>query len=450
MKFSTSPDHTFNYDDVFFRDLTACLLDTIDGQLTWVNRFSTGNVQVRVPIFYSMTGDEKFLLDSFSDDIVSNSRYVELNTSMIPRGHVTMTSNAIKSDEFANPNVWLKWVREDKDEIRKILTKIRAIPLSVKYDLEIMVKSEIDSFKCQEAIMNMFWLYKYMYFEHNFMSIDAVLVVPDDSSVEIVREQNLSSDNTIKIKTSFEVHTYYPAVRPDAYNYNKNKLSGGGKDGIASDMVTNNPLDGGDFLIPKKVKWRNHTNRSVGYGEVEANYLEGTYAIDKTTGEVVAIIENVNNTTFKVARTYKLKDVLNIADLLRPANQYEIDDFILAMNGNYASLNVTYTTLPATIIGLVLDFVYYTTGTVSIFNTSTQSHATVSFWSLSSYSTPDFYNATVNATASSLVYPYMSNLRLTYDDSSYVDYIGGYNDNYNPVNNSNNKDVLIHFGINRV
>ena len=102
-----------------------------------------------------------------------------------------------------------------------------------------MVKSEIDSFKCQEAIMNMFWLYKYMYFEHNFMSIDAVLVVPDDSSVEIVREQNLSSENVIKIKTSFEVHTYYPAVRPDAYNYKKDKIGGAGQDGIASDMVTN-------------------------------------------------------------------------------------------------------------------------------------------------------------------------------------------------------------------
>src|ERR1035437_5524374 len=443
MKLQTNIDHRFNFEDVFFRDLTACLLDTIDGQLTWVNKFSTGDVQVRVPIFYSMTGDENFLLSSFSDDIVSNSRYVELNTSMIPRGHITMTSNAIKSDEFANPNVWLRWIREDKDEIRKIITKIRAIPLSVKYDLEIMVKSEIDSFKCQEAIMNMLWIYKYMYFEHNFMSIDAVLLVPDDSSVEIIREQNLSSENVIKIKTSFEVHTYYPSVRPDAYNYNKNKIAGGGQDGIASDMVTNNPLDVGDYLAPKQVKWRNHTNRAVGYGETEANYLEGTYAIDRS-GEVVAIIENVNNTTFKVARTYKLKDGLNIADLLRPASQYEIDDFIQAINSNYYMLNVTYVSLPSAITGLVLCFDYYKGGTMSILDKATQSFATVSFWSISAYSTPDFYNATVSSTAS------QANLRLIYDDSSYIDYIGGYNDDYNPINNSTNKTVLIQFDINRV
>jgi hypothetical protein len=43
-----------------------------------------------------MTGDERFLLDFLADDIVSgdasgNGRYVELNTDMIPRGHLTMT-----------------------------------------------------------------------------------------------------------------------------------------------------------------------------------------------------------------------------------------------------------------------------------------------------------------------------------------------------------------------
>src|ERR1035437_3855914 len=341
MKFQTNPDHRFNFDDVYFRDLTACLLDTIDGQLSWVNRFSSGDVQVRVPIFYSMVGgdSERFLLDSFNDDIASNSRYVEVNTSMIPRGHVSLTSYSIKSDEFANPNVWLKWVRENNDEIRKVLTRVRAIPISVKYDLQIMVKSEIDSFKCQEAIMNIFWLFKYMYFEHNFMHIDALFVVPDDSNVEIAREQNASSDNMIKISTSFEVHTYYPAVRPDAYDYKTNKIKGGGQDGITSDNSIFPGLTD-NLIIPKKVKWRNYTNRSNGLGDVPARYLEGTYAIEKNSGEVIAIIQNINDSTFEVCRTYKLKDSIPFVDLLRLASENEIQDFIISLNGNYPSLNV--------------------------------------------------------------------------------------------------------------
>lgn len=205
----------FNFEDVFFRDLTLCVLDTLEGEINWVNKFSSGDIKVSVPFYYSMTGDDRFLLDSFSDDVVSNNRYVELNTDKIPRGHLTLTSFDIRAEEFANPNVWLRMVIEKDDEIRKMLTKVRAVPVSVKYDLSILLSSEIDIFKCSQAIMDTLWVYRFMYFEHNFMNIDAVMLIPDTNQVEIVRERNLTSDNTIKLTVSFEVQTYYPAYRKD-------------------------------------------------------------------------------------------------------------------------------------------------------------------------------------------------------------------------------------------
>jgi len=208
----------YNFEDVFFRDLTVCVLDTLEGQIKWNNRFTSGDVFVQVPIYYSLTGDERFLLDSFSDDIVSENRYVELNTDIIPRGHLTMTGFNIKSDEFANPNVWLRMVVENEKEIRKVLSKVRAVPITVNYDLEVLLSSEIDTFKCSQAIMNTLWIYKFMYFEHNFMNIDAVLTMPDSNTVQMAREKNLTSDNKISLKVSFTVDTYYPAFRADRIN----------------------------------------------------------------------------------------------------------------------------------------------------------------------------------------------------------------------------------------
>ena len=218
----------FNMDDIFFRDLTVCVLDTLEGQVNWVNRFSSGDVNVNVPFYYSLTGDERFLLDSFSDDIVSNNRYVELNTDIIPRGHLTLTSYDIRAEEFANPNVWLKMVIENKTEIRKMLTKVRAVPMTAKYDLVILLNSEIDVFKCSQSIIDTLWLYRFMYFEYNFMNIDAVMILPDSNQVEISREKNMTSDNTIKLSVSFEVQTYYPAYKKD---------------------------DNDTFVAPKKTKW---------------------------------------------------------------------------------------------------------------------------------------------------------------------------------------------------
>ena len=208
----------FNFEDVFFRDLTVCVLDTLEGQIKWNNRFSSGDVFVQVPIYYSLTGDERFLLDSFSDDIVSENRYVELNTDIIPRGHLTLTGFNIKSDDFANPNVWLRMVVENEVEIRKVLSKVRAVPISVNYDLEILLSSEIDTFKCSQSIMNTLWIYKFMYFEHNFMNIDAVMTMPDSNTVQMSRDKNLTSDNKISLKVSFTVETYYPAFRADRIN----------------------------------------------------------------------------------------------------------------------------------------------------------------------------------------------------------------------------------------
>jgi hypothetical protein len=246
----------FNFEDVFFRDLTICVLDTLEGEISWINRFSSGDVNVHVPFYYSMTGDERFLLDSFTDDVVSDNRYVELNTDMIPRGHLTLTGFDIRSDEFANPNVWLKMVVENKDEIRKVLTKVRAVPVSVKYDLTILLASEIDIFKCSQAIMDTLWLYRFMYFEHNFMNIDAVMLIPDSNQVEINREKNMTSDNQIKLTVSFEVQTYYPAYRkpkisPDATT-DKNKNYAWSN---VYDYDPYNPNTSDTIIYPKKTRW---------------------------------------------------------------------------------------------------------------------------------------------------------------------------------------------------
>lgn len=205
----------FNYDDIFFRDLTVCVLDTLEGKIKWTNRFSTGDIAVNVPFYYSITGDERFLLDSFQDDVVSNSRYVELNTDIIPRGHLTLTNWSIQSDQFANPNVWLRTIVENESEIKKYLVKVRAIPIVANYSLTILLRTEIDVFKASQAIMDTIWLFRFMYFEYNFMNIDAVMIIPDTETIEIVREQNMTSDNSIKLSLEFEVHTYYPAFPKD-------------------------------------------------------------------------------------------------------------------------------------------------------------------------------------------------------------------------------------------
>lgn len=240
----------FNMEDVFFRDLTVCVLDTLEGQIKWVNRFSSGDVFVDVPFYYSLSGDERFLLDTFQDDVVSENRFIELNTDIIPRGHITLKSFNIMSDEFSNPNVWLRMVVENEVEIRKVLAKVRAVPITVEYDLTILLSNEIDTFKCSQAILDTLWIYKFMYFEHNFMNIDAVILMPDSSSIEINREKNLTSDNTIKLTVSFQVQTYYPAFRRDRVNMEGYPISYGTGQSDQRPPFDDPPISINDAFVP--------------------------------------------------------------------------------------------------------------------------------------------------------------------------------------------------------
>jgi len=202
----------YNFQDTFYRDLTICVLAHFEDKIGWVNRFSSGDVQVDVPVFYSVTGkNDDFLLDSFVDDISGSDRKVELNTDQIPRMHVTLDNWQMVGSEFANPNVYLRQVLEDENEIRKVLAKVRSIPIRANFKGSILLSSELDVFKASESIMNSLMFFDHIYFEFNFMHIDCVLTYPEETPFEIKREFTMEGDDIIKIDFSFTAQTYYPA-----------------------------------------------------------------------------------------------------------------------------------------------------------------------------------------------------------------------------------------------
>lgn len=310
----------FNFDEVFFRDLTVCVLDTLEGRLNWINRFSSGNIPVSVPIYYSMTGDDRFLLDSFQDDIVSENRYVELNTDQIPRGHLTLNNFNIRSDEFRNPNIWLRTVVEDDAEVKKLLKKVRAIPISVTYDLTILLKNEIDVFKCSQEIMNTLWLYRFMYFEHNYMHIDAVMIMPDNETIQIQREKNLKSDDTVKLTVSIEVQTYYPAF----ISGNDDKIKSIVTKVENTKSVRLNTIDGifiGQVLTVSDVPY------SVKVVDIfpEANIVVfSTDGIDLFSGQQISFTSSENN--------YEVSDVFGPVISLEDTSQITIGSTISSSN----------------------------------------------------------------------------------------------------------------------
>lgn len=239
-----------NFDNVYFRDLTKSVLGAFQDKIWWVNNFSDENRVVTVSFYYSLTGDESFLLDAFVDDIPSER--VELDTSIIPRGHITIASVSAEFNKIRNPHVWMKSDLEADDEMYSIYSKVKAIPMSTTFDVEIQLDSEIDVWKCYSKILDVFSLYKYMDFQHKGIYIEASFALPEGKDITMPREHDLSSDSTFSIKFPCEVKSFYPAIDL-GYNGSLKEFS---KIVNGEEFITKPGVFGTHFhLANKKVKW---------------------------------------------------------------------------------------------------------------------------------------------------------------------------------------------------
>ncbi len=202
-------EKSFNYDDVFLRSATVGFIAQFHRKLTWENRFDDKTSIVTVPFYYSMTGDERFLLDAFLDDTVGNRP--ELNIDPKPRAIVTLTNRTTKTSEFTNPNVPIQVYKDVDGQLQKTTSKYRVIPIKLTFDISISLNTEIELFKCEQSIWNLFYLYRYFKFEYNYFRLDAHMQLPDNNNTEIAREiGGLNGEDIKSIKLSVDVHTYYP------------------------------------------------------------------------------------------------------------------------------------------------------------------------------------------------------------------------------------------------
>lgn len=206
-----------NFDDSYLRMVSISLTKTLTRCISWINYFHDKKIRVVVPFYMSMAGSERFVLDAFVDDIVDSR--VELNTDQIPRGIVSFNGFSTVTSEFANPNSYLSKKTEINGKMKSFIQKTKGIPINIAYDIDIVLMTEIDVYKCSEKIMNM--LFNYMFFNIDYfgMKIDAVFSLPDEKGIEIVREQNLDSDTKKHIKFSLNVQTYYPSYFIDTDDY---------------------------------------------------------------------------------------------------------------------------------------------------------------------------------------------------------------------------------------
>ena len=201
--------YKYNYDDNFVRMTTIALTRVLTTKIRWINHWSDGRKhRVILPFYTSYAGQERFMLDAFVDDITGNR--VELNTDQKQRGVITFKGGSQRDDEFANPNQYLSKETKLNDEFKSIVSRTKAVPITLSYEVQIRLDSELEVYTCYEKILDALYNYRTFFIQYYGMRIDAFFKLTPESGIEIPREVSLSSDNTISIKFSLDVNTHYP------------------------------------------------------------------------------------------------------------------------------------------------------------------------------------------------------------------------------------------------
>jgi len=212
-------DDTYNYDDNFVRMSTIALAKALETKIRWINRYSDGRkIRVLIPFYTSFAGQERFMLDAFVDDVVGDR--VELNTDQKQRGTITFKGGSQRDDEYANPNQFLAKESKINDEFRSVISRVKAIPISLNYEISITLDNEWEIDTCYTRMLDALYNYRFFSISYFGMKIDSFFKLPSDGGIDIPRNGGIGIDgSTITIKFTLEVVTFYPSFTVNTEDY---------------------------------------------------------------------------------------------------------------------------------------------------------------------------------------------------------------------------------------
>jgi hypothetical protein len=206
-------NHKYNTDDSIIRANIVGLVNEMNNKIRFDNVWSDAKKkEVRVPWFYAMSGDERFLQDYFSNWNDCAPDFIEGNTDPIPRGSIWMSGYSVLSSNLTSRYVRGYYTKEVEGELKRFNSYINSIPIQMNFTAEILVDSSIDSFKIAQAVTEFF--YRTQTFSVNFKGFRVPTQVGFPDSYTSTKQFEFTYGVTERSKVTFdiELQSFLPIV----------------------------------------------------------------------------------------------------------------------------------------------------------------------------------------------------------------------------------------------
>jgi hypothetical protein len=217
--------HRHNNDNVHSRAVIVGMINLLNSHVYFNNILSdTVSDTVYVPFFYNMGGDERFLQDYFLhwNDCI-HPRLADGNYDVIPRGIVTLSSKNIDTGKMTHRFVRGNYVKQVNGQLQTFSAYLNSIPIAMNFEIEIEVDTNLDAFKVEQAIIDVFYKTQVYSVTYKGMRIPCQVGFSEDYGVENTFEFTYQANVRTLLKFSLTVETYFPVLDPTTERSNANR-----------------------------------------------------------------------------------------------------------------------------------------------------------------------------------------------------------------------------------
>ena len=199
----------FNKDLSFLRHIIAALLQELNNKVYFYNVLDEDTKEkIDVPFYYSVTGQERFLLDNFLFDNLADGKAIG-DYDRVPRGIIQLDSSSIDSSALINKFVRTQIIRPYKGQLKTFALMTQAIPITLSFTTTVIVNNTIELFKVTESLISSLYKNSLFYVDYGGFQAQSNFALPEDLGQEQLFEYGFTDRKEYKVSFSLEVKSFF-------------------------------------------------------------------------------------------------------------------------------------------------------------------------------------------------------------------------------------------------
>tara|TARA_R100001460_G_scaffold19963_2_gene41503 strand:- start:15215 stop:16417 length:1203 start_codon:yes stop_codon:yes gene_type:complete len=200
----------FNKDNVVLRYIIVALLAELREKVFYYNQLDEDTTQkVQVPFYYSVTGNERLLLDVFKFGTAENDEAIG-DYDVVPRGVIQLTGVSIDSGSLTNKFTRASFVRNIGGYLKTLMLDTAYIPLVMTFDTTVVCSSNLEMLKVTESLMSRMYKTTRFQVDLGMFRVEASVGLPEDYSQNKLFEYGLSDKKEFTVTFALEVKSFLP------------------------------------------------------------------------------------------------------------------------------------------------------------------------------------------------------------------------------------------------